>query len=61
MKTVSRYDVAVIGSGPAGIMAAIFAAKAGARVALIERNSEVGKKILLTGGGRCNITHKIDS
>jgi len=48
------YDVAVVGAGPAGMMAAIFAAKNGAKVVLMEKNESAGKKLLLTGGGRCN-------
>ncbi|MFH0818830.1 MAG: NAD(P)/FAD-dependent oxidoreductase [Patescibacteria group bacterium] len=51
------YDTAVIGGGPAGIMAAISAVKNNKRVVLIEKNNELGKKLLLTGGGRCNLTH----
>lgn len=48
--------VAVIGAGPAGMMAAYAAARAGARVILLERNAIAGRKLLLTGGGRCNLT-----
>ncbi|MCK5044367.1 NAD(P)/FAD-dependent oxidoreductase [Candidatus Parcubacteria bacterium] len=51
-----KFDLAVIGGGPAGIMAAGRAAELGARVVLIEKNRELGKKLLLTGKGRCNIT-----
>lgn len=47
--------VTVIGAGPAGMMAAISAARVGARVTLFEKNDEAGKKLLLTGGGRCNL------
>lgn len=50
-------DVAVIGGGPAGMMAAISAAKLGANVVLIEKNATLGKKLLITGGGRCNVTN----
>lgn len=49
--------VAVIGGGPAGMMAAGTAAQQGADTALIEKNSRPGKKLLLTGKGRCNITN----
>lgn len=51
------WDVAVIGGGPAGMMAAGRAAERGAKVVLIEKNSELGKKLLITGGGRCNVTN----
>lgn len=50
-------DVAVVGGGPAGMMAAISAAQAGASVVLIEKNKSLGKKLLITGGGRCNVTN----
>lgn len=47
--------VAVIGAGAAGIMAAVWAARAGAQVLLVERTRDGGRKILISGGGRCNI------
>ncbi len=50
-------DVCIIGAGPAGLMSAIFAAQAGAQVVVIEKNATAGQKLLLTGGGRCNLTH----
>ncbi len=49
--------VIVIGGGAAGMMAAIFAADAGAQVTLLERNEKLGKKIYITGKGRCNVTN----
>lgn len=49
------YDVIVIGAGPAGIMASITAAKNNKKVLLIEKNNKIGKKLELTGGGRCNL------
>lgn len=49
--------VIVIGGGPAGMMAAIAAAEAGAEAVLWERNSSLGKKLVITGKGRCNITN----
>ncbi|WP_069649520.1 NAD(P)/FAD-dependent oxidoreductase [Caloranaerobacter ferrireducens] len=52
--------VAVIGAGPAGILAAGTASKKGKKVFLFERNSNIGKKLLITGNGRCNITNKCD-
>jgi predicted Rossmann fold flavoprotein len=51
-----HYDVAVIGAGPAGMMAAGRAGELGKKVVLIEKNKELGVKLLLTGKGRCNIT-----
>lgn len=51
------YDVAVIGGGPAGMMAAGRACERGLRVILLEKNASLGKKLLITGGGRCNITN----
>jgi predicted Rossmann fold flavoprotein len=50
-----KRRVAVIGAGAAGTMAAIFAAKAGAETTLIERTRDGGRKILISGGGRCNV------
>lgn len=52
-----KYQTAAIGGGPAGMMAAGRAAECGARVVLIERNECFGKKLLITGKGRCNITN----
>lgn len=54
-----KYDVAIIGAGPAGLMAAARAAELGARVIVIEKNKQPGIKLLLSGGGRCNITNDI--
>jgi predicted Rossmann fold flavoprotein len=54
MKTA---DVIVIGGGPAGMFAAGRAAERGRKVVLLEKNNQLGKKLELTGGGRCNITH----
>lgn len=51
------YDIAVVGAGPAGVMAAIRAGRANKAVALIERNNIIGRKILLSGKGRCNVTN----
>jgi predicted Rossmann fold flavoprotein len=53
---LDKFDVAVIGGGPAGMIAAGRAAELGARVVLLEKNSSLGKKLLITGKGRCNIT-----
>ncbi len=52
-----KYDVTVIGGGPAGMFAAITAANRGKAVLLLERNDRLGKKLLITGKGRCNVTN----
>lgn len=52
-----KKKVVVIGAGPAGMMAAIAAADAGAQVTLIERNVRPGRKLAITGKGRCNVTN----
>ena len=52
-----KYDGIVIGGGPAGMFAAMIAAKQGRRVLLLERNDRLGKKLLITGKGRCNVTN----
>ena len=52
------YDGIVIGGGAAGIYAAIHAAKLGSKVLLLERNDRLGKKLLITGKGRCNVTNQ---
>ena len=54
------YDVIVVGGGTSGMMAAIAAAEAGAKVLMIEKNKRFGKKLLMTGGGRCNVTNNRD-
>src|SRR3989339_1449778 len=53
---MTKYDVAVIGGGPAGMMAAGRAGELDARVVLLEKNKWLGSKLLITGKGRCNIT-----
>ncbi len=56
-----NYDGIVIGGGPAGMFAAITAARQGKRVLLLEKNDRLGKKLLITGKGRCNITNDCTS
>ncbi len=55
---MGKTQVCVTGAGPAGLMAAVFSARAGARTTLIEANTNAGRKLLITGGGRCNLTHQ---
>ena len=50
-------EILVIGGGAAGMMAAVFAARAGADVTLLEKNEKLGKKVYITGKGRCNLTN----
>src|SRR6478736_628769 len=52
-----QFDVIVLGAGAAGLMCAIEAGKRGRRVAVLERAERIGKKILISGGGRCNFTN----
>ena len=56
-----KADVIVIGGGPAGMFAAITAAQNGKSVLLLERNDRLGKKLLITGKGRCNVTNDCDT
>ncbi len=53
----NKFDIAVIGAGPAGMMAAIKASESGARVVVLEKNKKPGVKLLLTGNGICNLTN----
>ena len=55
--TNRKYDALILGAGAAGLMCAIEAGKRGRRVALLERSERPGKKILISGGGRCNFTN----
>src|SRR5580704_25543 len=52
-----NYDAVILGAGAAGLMCAIEAGKRGRRVAVLERATRAGKKILISGGGRCNFTN----
>jgi len=53
-----EYDVVIIGGGAAGLMCAIEAGKRGRRVLILEHAEKIGKKILISGGGRCNFTNR---
>jgi predicted Rossmann fold flavoprotein len=54
---IHKFDVLILGAGAAGLLCAIEAGKRGRRVALLERSDKIGKKILISGGGRCNFTN----
>jgi len=60
MAEYGARTVGIIGAGPAGMMAAIYAAQNGAQVTLFEKNSYLGKKLGITGKGRCNVTNDCD-
>jgi predicted Rossmann fold flavoprotein len=57
---VKKLDTVIIGAGPAGLMAGIRAAEHGRRAIILEKNKIVGKKLRITGKGRCNITNSCD-
>jgi len=57
---MEKFDAIIIGSGPAGMMAAIRAAERNRNILLVERNNSPGKKLLISGKGRCNLTNSCD-
>src|SRR5439155_2455569 len=57
MAVTHSFDAVILGGGAAGLMCAIEAGKSGRRVAVLERAERLGKKILISGGGRCNFTN----
>jgi predicted flavoprotein YhiN len=57
IKIPKEYDVIFVGGGAAGCFGAIHAARLGAKVAIFERNGNLGKKLRITGKGRCNLTN----
>lgn len=59
MPSQSKYDVIILGGGAAGLFCAFTAAQRGRRVLVLERANKVGKKILMSGGGRCNFTNYV--
>ncbi len=58
MKNV-KYDVVVIGGGPSGLMAAIAAGESGGKVLLLDKGNKLGRKLAISGGGRCNVTNRL--
>lgn len=54
---MSNYDVIVIGGGPSGLMASVAAAEQGASVLLVDKGAKLGRKLGISGGGRCNVTN----
>ena len=55
---LEQFDVIVIGGGPAGLMAAAAAGRSGARTLLLEKGQRLGRKLIISGGGRCNVTNR---
>ncbi|WP_058302756.1 BaiN/RdsA family NAD(P)/FAD-dependent oxidoreductase [Gorillibacterium timonense] len=56
----NHYDIVIVGAGPAGLMAAIAASEAGARTLVIDKGNKPGRKLGISGGGRCNVTNAAD-
>ncbi|MGN7322773.1 NAD(P)/FAD-dependent oxidoreductase [Bacillus altitudinis] len=56
---MKHYDVIIIGGGPSGLMAAIASAEHGASVLLIDKGNKLGRKLAISGGGRCNVTNRL--
>jgi predicted Rossmann fold flavoprotein len=54
-----QFDVIVIGGGPSGLMAAIAAGEQGAKVLLLDKGDKLGRKLAISGGGRCNVTNRL--
>ncbi len=61
MKNKINYDLIVVGSGAAGIISAIVSARAGKKVLLLEKLSQIASKLKATGGGRCNLTNTLSN
>ena len=57
-KNILQYNIAIIGAGASGLLASIFLAKKNHHVTIFEKNNKIGKKLLATGNGRCNVTNE---
>ena len=57
--TEMEFDVVIIGGGPSGLMASIAAGEGGAKVLLIDKGDKLGRKLAISGGGRCNVTNRL--
>ncbi|RSL32886.1 NAD(P)/FAD-dependent oxidoreductase [Salibacterium salarium] len=55
-----KYNVVIIGGGPAGLMAAVSAATHGSRVVIVDKGKKLGRKLAISGGGRCNVTNRME-
>ena len=61
MQNTSTYDLVIVGSGAAGIMAALSAKTASNKILMVEQLPKIATKLKATGGGRCNLTNTLDS
>ncbi len=59
LESFMKTDICIVGAGPAGLMAAIHASTEGVTTTVVESNDQAGRKLLVTGGGRCNFTHDL--
>ncbi|GIN11792.1 hypothetical protein J26TS2_16590 [Shouchella clausii] len=57
---MDNYDVIIVGGGPSGLMASVAAAQQGARVLLLDKGNKLGRKLAISGGGRCNVTNRME-
>ncbi|WP_011247647.1 aminoacetone oxidase family FAD-binding enzyme [Shouchella clausii] len=57
---MDNYDVIIVGGGPSGLMASVAAAQQGAHVLLLDKGNKLGRKLAISGGGRCNVTNRME-